>query len=329
MRELREGVPQVAEPIPSAAQALPLAPDATSVGEVPLAVQSAPARTPWQIAWTRFKRHKFAMASAIVLVLLLGVTLLAPLIVPNFTKNQQPNLARALLGPRASHPFGTNNLGQDMLARTLYGGRVSLLIGISVAFFAAVIGTFVGALAGYYGRWVDQLLMRITDLFLAIPFLVILIIAVTLFGGSIFQIVLILSAFFWMGNARIVRGVVLSLKEKEFVEAARSLGASNRRIIWSDIVPNAMGPIIVVSTLGVAGAILTESALSFLGFGVTRDTPTWGNLLALARPFQTLAPWTVWFPGIFILITVLAVNFLGDGLRDALDPHQAMRGGEA
>ena len=212
-----------------------------------------------------------------------------------------------------------------MFKRVIYGGRISLLVGISVAFFSSVIGTLIGALAGYYGRWLDQILMRVTDLFLAIPFLVVLIIAVNLVSGSVLAIVIILTLFFWMPNARIVRGVVLSLKEKEYIEAARSLGASNRRIIWSDIIPNAMGPIIVISTLGVAAAIIAESALSFLGFGIPRDTPTWGNLLALARPFQTLAPWTVWFPGLFILLTVLSVNFLGDGLRDALDPHQAMR----
>jgi len=324
MPEIRDPMmPEVTE-VASAVQSVAVLPEPSAI-TTDVVLQQAVARTPWQIAWARFKRHRFAMISAVVLAVLIVVTLLAPLFYPHFLAKQTPNLTRALQGPSSKHIFGTNNLGQDMLARTIFGGRISLMIGISVAFFAAVLGSLVGAIAGYYGRWIDQLLMRITDLFLAIPFLVVLIIAVTLLSGSVFDIVLILSLFFWMPNARIVRGVVLSLKEKEYVEAARSLGASNRRIIFSDIIPNALGPIIVISTLGVAAAILTESALSFLGFGVERQTPTWGNLLSIARPFQTLAPWTVWFPGLFILITVLSVNFIGDGLRDALDPHQAIR----
>jgi peptide/nickel transport system permease protein len=176
--------------------------------------------------------------------------------------------------------------------------------------------------AGYYGGWLDNTLMRVTDLFLAIPFLVILILASKLLGGSIFDIVLILSLFFWMPAARIIRGLFLSLKEKEFVEAARASGASNARIILIQIMPNVLGPIIVIATLDVAAAILTESALSFLGFGVKLPTPTWGNLLNDSQNFILLEPGLVWFPGLAILITVLAVNFLGDGLRDALDPHQ-------
>jgi peptide/nickel transport system permease protein len=199
------------------------------------------------------------------------------------------------------------------------------MIGLAVALSAGIIGTLLGALAGYYGRWVDQILMRITDLFLSIPFLVILILASAILGGSIFDIVLILTLFFWMPDARIVRGVVLSLKEKEFVEAARASGASNSRIIFSHILPNAMGPITVIVTLGVAQAILTESSLSFLGFGVQPPTPTWGNMLNQAQSFALIHPSMIWFPGLFILVTVLAVNFIGDGLRDAFDPHQQLK----
>jgi len=187
----------------------------------------------------------------------------------------------------------------------------------------------VGSIAGYYGGWIDNLLMRFTDLFLAIPFLVVLIIGAKLAdrwipGGTVVDIVVILSLFFWMPLARIIRGVVLSLKEKEFVEAARASGATNGRIIFLQILPNAMGPMIVNATLSVAAAILTESALSFLGFGVQPPTPTWGNLLNGSRQFMLLAPHLVYFPGFAILLTVLAVNFLGDGLRDALDPHQKL-----
>jgi peptide/nickel transport system permease protein len=280
------------------------------------------ALTTRQIAWRRFKRHKPAIVSMFVLALLGLVTLLAPVLpLQNYAKI---DFSQALQSPSVHHWFGTDNLGRDIFARVIYGGRISLLIGLSVALAAGIIGTAVGALAGYYGRWIDQGLMRFTDLFLAIPFLVVLILASNILGGSVFDIVLILSLFFWMPNARIVRGVVLSLKEKEFVEAARATGASNRRIIMSHVLPNSMGPIIVVVTLGVAAAILTESALSFLGFGVQPPTPTWGNMLNSAQNFVLVHPPMVWFPGLFILITVLAVNFVGDGLRDAFDPHQSL-----
>jgi peptide/nickel transport system permease protein len=218
-----------------------------------------------------------------------------------------------------------------VFTRVLYGGRISLLVGVAVALSSGVIGSFVGALAGFHGGWIDNALMRVTDLFLSIPFLVILIIGSRLLADQpwvpfqpVGPIVIILSLFFWMPLARIVRGVFLSLKEKEFVEAARASGASNRRIVFYHMLPNAMGPIIVNATLGVAAAILTESALSFLGFGVQPPTPTWGNLLNGSRQFSQLYPWLVWFPGLAILITVLCVNFLGDGLRDALDPHQKL-----
>jgi peptide/nickel transport system permease protein len=267
-----------------------------------------------------------ALAGLVVFGIIVILAILAPLLTTySYSKI---NLVHALEGPSGKHWFGTDNIGRDVFTRVLFGGRISLLVGIAVAISAGVIGTLVGALAGYYGKWIDQVLMRVTDLFLSIPFLVVLILSVNLLHGSIFDIVLVLSLFFWMPNARIVRGVVLSLKEKEFVESARSLGASNRRIIFSEILPNAIGPIIVILTLGVAAAILTESALSFLGFGVQPPTPTWGNLLSGSQNFTTIAPWMVWFPGLFILFTVLSVNLVGDGLRDALDPHQELRSRE-
>jgi len=279
-----------------------------------------------QLAWRRFKRHKLAMASAIILLLLGLVTLFANLIAPY--SFHAVDVAASLQGPSAKHWFGTDVIGRDVFTRVLYGGRISLMVGLSVAASAAIIGTFIGAIAGYYGGWIDNILMRVTDLFLSIPFLVILIVAASALGGSLFDIVLILSLFFWMPDARIVRGLFLSLKEKEFVESARASGASNKRIIFYHILPNALGPIVVSSTLNVAAAILSESALSFLGFGVQPPTPTWGNLLEDGRTASLIAPWLVWFPGLAILITVLCVNFLGDGLRDALDPHQKLVGKE-
>jgi peptide/nickel transport system permease protein len=280
-----------------------------------------------QLAWRRFKRHKPAMVSAVVL-LILGIAVILANVISKYNFHQLGTPLEALEGPNAKHWFGTDNLGRDEFIRVMYGGRISLLVGVAVALTAGTIGAVVGGLAGFYGGWLDNVLMRFTDLFLSIPFLVVLIIASKLLGGSVLDVVILLAAIFWMPDARIVRGVFLSLKEKEFVEAARSSGASNKRIIFYHIMPNVIGPITVNVTLLVAGAILTESALSFLGFGVTPPTPTWGNLLNDSQEFSLLAPWLVWFPGLFILVTVLAVNFLCDGLRDALDPHQRIVGKE-
>jgi peptide/nickel transport system permease protein len=273
-----------------------------------------------QLAWRRFRRHKPAMVSLVLLVLISLAVIFAGALTKYGYAQQNFEVLRK--GPSAAHWFGTDELGRDEFTRVLYGGRISLAVGLAVALSAAIIGTLVGSLAGYYGGRLDNLLMRITDLFLSFPFLVILIIGSTVLGGSILDIVLVLSLFFWMPDARIVRGVFLSLKEKEFVEAARASGATDRRIIMSNLIPNAMGPIIVNVTLSVAAAILTESVLSFLGFGIQPPTPTWGNLLDSAQSQMLVAPWLVWFPGLAILLVVLCVNFLGDGLRDALDPQQ-------
>jgi peptide/nickel transport system permease protein len=276
----------------------------------------------WLLAWRRLRRHRLAMVSLGVLVLIGVVTVFAGVIAPRGFSAQE--LTKQLLRPRRTFLFGTDTLGRDEFARVLYGGRISLVVGFAVALSSGVIGTFVGSLAGYYGGRLDNLLMRVTDLFLSIPLLVILIIAATLLGGSVLDIVVVLSLFLWMPLARIVRGVFLSLREKEFVEAARSLGASSARIIVRHMLPNALGPIIVNVTLAVAQAILIESVLSFLGFGIQPPTPTWGNMLAESRDLATVAPWLVWFPGLAILLTVLCVNFLGDGLRDAFDPTQSL-----
>ena len=277
------------------------------------------ALTTRQIAWRNFRRHKLAVASAIVLLIMVIAVCFAGQI--SRYSYQQLHLSAELQGPSTAHWLGTDNLGRDELSRLLYGGRISLLVGLSVSLSAGIIGTMIGAIAGYFGGLVDNVLMRITDLFLTIPLLVILIIGSTLLGGDVIDIVVILTLFFWMYTARIVRGVFLTMKEQEFVEAARALGTSRRRIIFVQMLPNAAGPILVSITLGVAGAILTESALSFLGFGIQPPTPSWGNMLNDAQDYFQTAPWMLLAPGLAILITVLAVNFLGDGLRDALDPH--------
>jgi len=277
------------------------------------------ALTTRQLAWRRFRRHKLAMASAVVLILLALVAIFAKYVTPYGFR--EIDLASFYKGPSLKHWFGTDVLGRDEFTRVIYGGRISLSVGLAVALVAGFVGAIVGGLAGFYGGWIDNLMMRVTDLFLSIPFLVILIIASQALGTSTWDIIIILSLFFWMGDARIVRGMFLSLKEKEFVEAAKASGAKNRRIIFYHILPNVTGPIVVNLTLLVAVAILTESSLSFLGFGIQPPTPSWGNLLSDAQSAIFTAQWLVYFPGLFILLTVLCVNFLGDGLRDALDPH--------
>ena len=317
MREIREERPSAPGALEAAAVGAPhkspAAPDA--VGET--LTESLSQR---QLAMRRFRRHKLAMASLGLLILIGLATIFAGALTKYSYSEQDFTVLRQ--GPSAAHWFGTDELGRDEFTRVLYGGRISLAVGLAVALSAAIIGTLVGSLAGYYGGRLDNYLMRVTDLFLSFPFLVILIIGSTVLGGSIFDIVLVLSLFFWMPDARIVRGLFLSLKEKEFVEAARASGATDRRIILSNLIPNSLGPMIVNVTLSVAAAILTESVLSFLGFGIQPPTPTWGNLLDSAQSQMLVAPWLVWFPGLAILVVVLCVNFLGDGLRDALDPQQ-------
>jgi peptide/nickel transport system permease protein len=290
--------------------------------------------SPSRLAWRRFRRHRLAMLSAIVLIFLTIVVYFPSLLTdwgPLDRDLETPQYA----GPSAEHWLGTDDIRRDMLSSILNGGQISLAVGAMVAAASGVVGAVLGAVAGYFGRWVDNLLMRVTDLFLAVPFLVAIIIltrlparqewAQTFFGtdGTTRSIVTALSLVFWMPIARIVRGVVLSLKEKEFVEAARAMGASDARILLRHLLPNCIGPLVVAVTLAVAAAILAESALSFLGLGVeSATTPTWGNLLSDTKGQLRDHGHVVWFPGLAIVITVLCVNYLGDGLRDALDPRQ-------
>jgi peptide/nickel transport system permease protein len=325
MRDQNDRVDDL-ERMPAAGQPLPTAAETPGKPTGDLAVGETAALSTRQLAWRKFRRHKMAIIACFVLAILGLAAIFAPLITKYSYFGQ--DLVHTLQSPRHGHWFGTDGLGRDEFTRVIYGGRISLMVGLTVAVSAGVIGGTLGSLAGYYGGWLDNLLMRVTDLFLSLPFLVVLLMFSKFLGGSVLDIIIILSLFFWMYDARIVRGVFLSLKEKEYVEAARASGASNKRIIFYHMLPNVMGPIIVNVTLGVAAAILTESALSFLGFGVLPPTPTWGNMLDDAQGFTVTAPWLVWFPGLAILVTVLAVNFLGDGLRDALDPHQKLVGKE-
>ena len=284
------------------------------------------ARSQWELFRRRFLRHKLAVAAMGVLVVLYVLAIFAHQIA-RFPLNP-PLTGKVLLearhGPSLKHWFGTDELGRDVFTRIIYAGRISLEIGLFVALVSTLVGTAVGAIAGYMGGLIDNLLMRLTDLVLVVPSLAVLLIAGKYFGGSRNALILVLAALFWMPIARVVRGVFLSLKEKEFVEAARASGASSFRIIVRHLLPNAVGPIAVNTTLVVGLAIITESTLSFLGFGIQPPNVSWGTMLAQSEgTVGTHTAYLIYFPGLFILLTVLAINFLGDGLRDALDPQSA------
>jgi peptide/nickel transport system permease protein len=274
----------------------------------------------------RFLRHRLAAASVVVLI----VITLSAIFAPSIT--QDPNALSASnrkAPPSSENWFGTDEAGRDIFARTLYGGRISLTVGLAATGLALLIGTGIGALAGYFGGYVDSALMRLTDAFLCFPQLFVLIVFGTLmrttdlraFHGSVAPIAFIIGVLSWMGLARIVRATFLALREKEFVDAARSIGASDARIIFRHVLPGAIGPIVVQGTLLIAAAILLESGLSYLGFGVQPPTSSWGNLLDGAKAHMQTLPVYAIAPGMMIFLTVMSINFVGDGLRDALDPH--------
>lgn len=273
-----------------------------------------------QMTWRRFRRHKLAIAGGITLILLLiysfGGGLIYTAEVANFT-----DTSARLQGPSAEHPFGTDTVGRDILARTIQGGRISLTIGVAVAVLEILLGVVIGAIAGYYGGLTDSILMRLTEAMLIIPQLFLLIVMARIVGGSVPLIIIIISVTSWMYVARIVRAEFLSLKENDFVLAARSIGTPTSQIIFKHILPNSIAPIVVAATLAVANAILSEAYISFLGLGVQPPTATWGNMLDGSYNYIESAPWLWIFPGLLILLTVLSINFLGDGLRDALDPR--------
>lgn len=223
--------------------------------------------------------------------------------------------------PGISHPLGTDDLGRDVLSRMLYGSRISLSVGFIAVGIATVIGVIIGAVSGYYGRWTDRIIMRVIDIMLSIPTFFLILAVIAFVGPSIWNIMIIIGLTSWMGVARLVRAEFLSLKEREFVLAAKALGASNMRIIFKHIMVNSLAPVFVSAVLGVASAILVESALSFLGLGVQPPTPSWGNILTLGKDNIEIAWWLSVFPGLAILITVLVYNLVGEGLRDALDPR--------
>jgi peptide/nickel transport system permease protein len=276
--------------------------------------------SPGAMFWRQFKRHIPALISIGVLAILVFVCFLAPLIAPyQFASIDLRNTKQP---PTLKHFMGTDDLGRDLFTRVLYGGRISLSIGIFAALVATAFGTLVGSLAGFYGGRIDNLLMRFADIAFSIPTLPLLIVISAFTKSSLPIMILVIGGLSWMATARVVRGSVLSLKQQDFIVAARMIGARNSRIIFRHILPNVIGPIVVGATLSVGGAIITESALSFLGLGVQPPTPSWGNMLQDSQTTMASKPWLTIFPGLAILITVLCINFIGDGLQDALDPTQ-------
>jgi peptide/nickel transport system permease protein len=297
------------------------------------AVRAPVSTSPWAEAWRRFKRHRLAYGSLWLLALLSLAVLLGPLVY-KVDINDIDFMAR-LKGPSPEHPLGTDDLGRDLLARMLYGGRISLAVGLAAMLTGILIGVLVGAIAGISRGWVDAFLMWLTDLFLSLPQLPLLLLLMfffrdplkVVFGpevGIFLLIVLVIGGLSWMPVARLVRAQFFSLREKEFVEAARALGASTQRQVVRHILPNALGPVIVAASINIAAAIITESTLSFLGLGFPPDIPTWGRILYDGRDYLDIAVHWAMFPGMAIFIAVLTINFIGDGLRDALDPRRVL-----
>jgi peptide/nickel transport system permease protein len=289
--------------------------------------------SPASEAWRRFRRHRLAMASAVVLLLRVTTVALGPFLwrVPI----NEIDFAAKLQGPSWAHPLGTDDLGQDVLARLIYGGRISLAVGLAAMLVACVVGVLLGSIAGMSRGNVDSFLVWLADFFLSLPQLPLLLLIIYLFrdslktvlgpeGGIFVMIVIVIGGLRWMPVARLVRAQILSLREKEFVEAARALGASKMRQVVRHILPNALGPVIVAGTIDVAAAIIAESTLSFLGLGFPPDIPTWGRVLSDAKDYLDIAPHWALFAGAAIFIAVLTINYIGDGLRDALDPRRVL-----
>jgi peptide/nickel transport system permease protein len=300
-----------------------LAPDLDLSYESGLEVK---ARSQWAYARMRFLRHRLAVVSLVVLILAALTAIFASRVAPHAYDEQ--DYSHILQGPTldGGRIFGTDELGRDYLSRVIFGLRTSLWVALFVAGLATVLGTIAGAVSGYYGGTVDNLLMRFVDLILVVPFLVVLLVLSAYLGqGKPFRVGLILALLLWVNLARVVRGVFLSLREKEFVEAAKAAGAGDLRIMFRHMLPSSIGPIVVTMTLLIAAAILIEAALSFLGFGVQPPTPALGKLIADGQASGFAAWWLVTFPGLVIVVVALAVNFVGDGLRDALDPQQRVR----
>jgi peptide/nickel transport system permease protein len=304
-----------------------------STGKDIAAIVSKPLQsmTPYQIIWKRFRHHPGAMAGSFILLLIILSILLAPL---SPYDPEKSDITQRFQPPSIQHPMGTDALGRDMLTRVLYGGRISMSVGLMVVAITLVIGVSTGAVAGHFGGTTDNILMRITDATLTLPSLLVLILLSALLRevempffqrNSVLTISLVIGLLSWMTFTRLVRASFLTLREMDFVTASRSLGASSLRIITTHTLPNAIGPIIVLATLGLGYAIIEESGLSFLGFGIQPPTPSWGNLLSNGQENFIRYPWLAIFPGLMIFLTIISVNYIGDGLRDAFDPYKVLQ----
>ena len=278
-----------------------------------------PALSASSLFWHRFQKNRVALAGGVIVLAMLCVALVAPLLPTR--SPMQIDVQNILAGPSADHPLGTDSLGRDVLSRMLWGSRVSLLVGFVSVGIMLAIGILMGAASGYYGGWVDDLIMRFVDIMLSVPTFFLILAVIAIVGPSLFLIMFIIGITSWMGVARLVRGEFIALKQSDYVTAARALGAGDSRIIFRHILPNAFSPVYVSAILRVAGAILTESALSLLGLGVQPPIPSWGNILSEGKDNIEIAWWLSVYPGVAILITVLGFNLLGEGLRDALDPR--------
>ncbi len=276
--------------------------------------------TPSKIVWNKLKRNKLAFFGAIVLILLILLSMVAPIISPY--GRDTVDLLNIESGPTAKHILGTDELGRDIFTRLIYGGQISLSIGVFATLIQLVIGITLGAIAGYFGGITDKVIMRFVDIVMCFPFLVIAITIASILGPSIWNVMFVIGILGWPKIARIVRAEILSLKEREFIEAAKALGLDSKDIILKHVIHNIYAPIIVYGTLGIAQGILSEASLSFLGLGVKQPQPSWGNMLSSAQNMRILqSEWWLWIPpGLMVFLTIISINFLGDGLRDALDP---------
>lgn len=275
--------------------------------------------SPAKIFLKRFRKNRLALTGAVLVIVLFLIAILAPFISPY--KPDDIDRKHILESPSIKHPFGTDDLGRDVLSRMIWGSRISISVGFVAVGIATIIGVILGAVSGYYGGWTDRTIMRFIDIMLTIPTFFLILAVIAFVGSNIWNIMIIIGLTSWMGVARLVRAEFLSLKERDFVLAARALGASNSRIIFKHILINSLAPVFVSAVLGIAGAILLESALSFLGIGIQPPTPSWGNILTLGKDNIEIAWWLSVFPGLAILVTVLVYNLVGEGLRDALDPR--------
>jgi len=294
----------------------------STLAELDLETLSREPRSYRSLVWRKFRRHRAAVVGAVLLIVFTLGAALGPAISPY--DQYEIKLDQMVKPPSLSHPLGTDDLGRDELTRILGGGRISLSLGLMASVIAVVIGGMVGSVAGYYGGNLDNALMRITDLMISFPQLFLMMLFSALFGKTVLSIAVVIGTLSWMSVARLVRASFLSLKEEDYVLAAHSIGAGSRTIILKHVLPNAMGPIIVAGTIGVAQAIIMESALSYLGLGVQLPVASWGSMLRLAQNQLTSAWWLALFPGLMIVLSVLSINFMGDGLRDALDPRHLL-----